>query len=189
MTFSKSDVFATDDVIMTSEFVTMKTKHISIFELNILFPHDCHLDVCEWLSKVHKAFCNTYQRIINKNCATYNDIHQNDNHEEKSYHVNISLCYSQGNEWCCTQRKRKHIFALIWMFYFIRYVSPLNMSYHCTNWSLLHKLVITTQIGYSYTNWLLLHKLLLLHKFVITTQIGHYYTNSLLLHKFVITAH
>ena len=51
--------------------------------------HDCHLDACDSLIQIPGAFCNTYKRITDKNCAAYTHDHmrQNDNCKEKSYRV------------------------------------------------------------------------------------------------------
>ena len=52
------------------------------------FLQDCHLDVCDLVTRVEMTFCNIYQRITNQNSAvTINCICQDDNRKEKSYRV------------------------------------------------------------------------------------------------------
>ena len=36
-----------------------------------IFTDDYHFDKCDLLKIVQRAFSNTYQRIMNKKCATY----------------------------------------------------------------------------------------------------------------------
>ena len=36
-----------------------------------IFRQDCHFEVCDPLTRVQGAFCNTYERITNKNCSAW----------------------------------------------------------------------------------------------------------------------
>ena len=39
------------------------------------FHYDCRVDVCDSLTRDQKTFCNTYQRITNKNCIASKQSH------------------------------------------------------------------------------------------------------------------
>ena len=41
----------------------------------ITVSSSCHFNVCDLLRKIQRAFCNTYQRIRNNNCAGYTQSH------------------------------------------------------------------------------------------------------------------